>query len=142
VAAPDRATDLVSAALRHVRDADGLLKTSPDQSWHLAGFGPECVRKACLERGWLDRVLGHDLAKWSDEVLEVALALDAQAGRYEVRDLASRFPKLTCWAVGSRYDRTGTRTESEAQELVEQAAELTYELAADLWMDGVIGEPW
>jgi hypothetical protein len=142
MAGTDRATDLISAALRHVRDADDLLRASPDQSWHLAGFGPECARKACLQEKWLDHALGHDLAEWSDEVLDLALALDTQAGRYEVRDLASRFPVLASWRVKSRYDRTGTRTEPQARALVEQAADLTYELAAELWMDGIIGEAW
>lgn len=140
LAMTDRATKLVSAALRHVRDADDLLRSSPDQSWHLAGFGPECARKACLDQGWLDRVLGHDLAEVSDSVLEVALALDVEGGRYEVRDLASRYPELQRWSVESRYDRTGDRSAAEACLLVEQAAALTYALVADLWMDGRIEE--
>lgn len=37
---------LISAALRHVRDAEQLLTSSPDQAWHLADFGPECIRKS------------------------------------------------------------------------------------------------
>jgi hypothetical protein len=138
----DRSSDLISAALRHVRDADDFLRTSPDQSWHLAGFGPECARKACLEQTWLDRVLGHDLSEVSDGVVEVALALDVQAARYEVRDFANRFPRLKLWSVETRYDRTGTHSETEARALVEEAAALTYALTADLWMDGRIGEAW
>ena len=138
----DRSSDLISAALRHVRDADDFLQTSPDQSWHLAGFGPECARKACLEQTWLDRVLGHDLSEVSDGVVEVALALDVQAARYEVRDFANRFPRLKLWSVETRYDRTGTHSETEARALVEEAAALTYALTADLWMDGRIGEAW
>jgi hypothetical protein len=142
MAGTDRATDLISAALRHVRDAEGLLKTSPDQSWHLAGFGPECARKACLQIEWLDKVMGHDLTNLSDEILEVALALDTRAGQYEVRDLAARFPELKSWRVESRYERTGTRSHAKARVLVKQAAALTYEIAAELWMDGIIGEAW
>lgn len=132
----------MSAALRHVRDADRLLETSPDQSWHLAGFGPECARKACLEEAWLNLVLSHDLGERSDHILEFALALDVQANRYEVRNLERRFPDLKTWKVSSRYKRTGTYSTNEAEALVQQAATLTYELAAELWMDGRIEECW
>ncbi len=48
-----RQLDLLSAARRHIADAEHLLAhgahRSEDQAWHLAGFGPESVRKACLE---------------------------------------------------------------------------------------------
>lgn len=45
----DRALDLLSAALRHVRDAETLATSaddarSLDQAFHLAGYGPECER--------------------------------------------------------------------------------------------------
>jgi hypothetical protein len=131
-----RGSILVSAALRHVDDAEHLLARSPDQSWHLAGFGPECARKACLEEGWLDRSLGHDLNGISDDVLEFALSFDVRAARYSLADLARRYPKLSAWHVESRYDATGTRTEMEARLLVHDASEFTYALAAELWMDG------
>jgi hypothetical protein len=130
--------ELASAAMRHVRDAEDLLSSSPDQSWHLAGFGPECVRKACLEQSWLDRALGHDLAEVSDRVLEVALALDALAARYDIRHFSGRYPELRRWRVESRYEPTGTHTAAAARELVNEAAALTYALAAELWMDGRI----
>lgn len=41
---------LVSAALRHINDARTLLATSPVQAAYLAGYGPECARKAALAR--------------------------------------------------------------------------------------------
>lgn len=131
----DRSTSLISAAMRHVCDASRLLDTSPDQSWHLAGFGPECARKACLSESWFDRLLGHDFA---DEVLELALALDVQAARYEVHDLRVRHPTLRRWSVESRYERTGSRSHVDASNLVTEAKGVTYAIASELWMDGRI----
>ena len=60
------AVDLLSAALRHVRDAEHLATPnhsghSPDQAYHLAGFGPECARKATLYHRLFDKPLGHTL---------------------------------------------------------------------------------
>jgi len=57
-------TALVSAALRHVDDAQALLAVSPVQAFHLAGFGPECARKAALtvpgaSQGTMDKAIGH-----------------------------------------------------------------------------------
>lgn len=132
----DRASDLVSAALRHVDDAEGLLSSSPDQSWHLAGFGPECARKACLRVQTFDKMLGHELAEMSERVLDVALVVDPNATRYAVRELTRRYPTLSRWRVESRYERTGTRSAEDAQSLVRESAQLTHELAAALWMDG------
>lgn len=131
-----RQSQLLSAALRHVEDAAYLLPRSPDQSWHLAGFGPECVRKACLDEHWLDKALGHDLATAGDDVLELAGALDVRAARYRLTGVHSRYPLLAEWRVEARYERTGARTGSTAKQIVKQAANLTYELAAALWMDG------
>lgn len=136
VSLSSRSTDLVSAALRHVEDAESLLANSPDQGWHLAGFGPECARKACLAEDWLDKLLGHDLAAVSDEILDLALALDVTAARYALRGLARNRPTLARWSVESRYDPTGTHGHDEAEELVKDAADVTRALAADLWMDG------
>jgi hypothetical protein len=68
------AVDLLSAALRHVRDAEHLATPnhsgySPDQAHHLAGFGPECAQKATLQaivreaRDLVDRITA---ALWAD----------------------------------------------------------------------------
>jgi hypothetical protein len=132
----DRASALLSAALRHVMDAERLLATSPDQSWHLAGFGPECARKACLRDGWLDRALGHELTAPGDAVLEVALALDVGASRYRMTGLGSRTTQLPAWRPDCRYERTGTKTSGQARSIVEEAADVVDEVACDLWMDG------
>ena len=132
----DRASDLLSAALRHVSDAEHLLATSPDQSWHLAGFGPECARKACLGDDWWDKALGHELTDFVEPVLELALALDVRAARYGVAGFTARYPSLAEWRPDARYEKTGTRKAEDAKPLVEAAAQLTCRLAAELWMDG------
>jgi hypothetical protein len=137
-AASDRAGTLVCAGLRHVLDAERLLSDSPDQSWHLAGFGPECVRKACLGQKLLDRILGHDLAALSDQILSWAFALDLHAWRYRIDGLAEHYPSLADWKPSSRYERTGMRTLDNAERLVREAATITYDLSTALWMDGRI----
>jgi len=76
---------LISAALRLVRDAEHLLEPGaqqfPDEAYYLAGFGPECARKACLESRSFDKVLGHDFADFAESTLDVACALDPHAHR-------------------------------------------------------------
>lgn len=114
-----RPNDLVAAAIRHVADAEELLTSSPDQSWHLAGFGPECARKACLREETFDKMLGHELAELSDRVVQLALVVDPSATRYAVQGLTQRFPALSSWHVESRYERTGTRTIADARGLVQ-----------------------
>ena len=56
-----RRASFISAALRHTRDAEHLLASGPhrslDQAFHLAGFGPECARKACLSESWADKTI-------------------------------------------------------------------------------------
>lgn len=116
---------LLSAALRHLRDAtqlaagcvcpaDGLADAQPpaiahqslDQAEHLIGFAPECARKACLSERWLDKSLGHDLSTAADDLLDLALSLDPYAVRYPIRDWPTRFPKLACWTPNVRYKPT------------------------------------
>jgi hypothetical protein len=53
---------MASAALRHVRDAKILAAgaaPSPDQAWHLIGFGSECSLKAGLSAEWQGKAIGH-----------------------------------------------------------------------------------
>jgi hypothetical protein len=105
---------LVSAALRHVRDAQRLLEPegertpSFDQAWHLAGFGPECIRKACITERQADKALGHELGPGGEHLLEWVLALDVGAWRYDVRDWATTRPLLGRWKPDARYSKTGT----------------------------------
>src|SRR5262245_44496192 len=83
-----KAADLVSAALRHVRDAEHLLDAgadhaSPDQAYHLAGFGPECVRKATLSIRWLDLAISHGFDDLAESLVDFAVSIDPLAHRYD-----------------------------------------------------------
>lgn len=131
---------LVSAALRHIRDAERLAspgdQTSPDQAYHLAGFGPECARKATFLARWLDQALGHDFGDPGEGVLDLATAFDPVALRYRPLDFKSRYPALATWVVGSRYEKTGTRTTLEAARICEQARSAVDSVVIGLWLDG------
>ena len=132
---------LVSAALRHVRDAEHLLGAeqtvkSPDQAFHLAGFGPECMRKALLSDRVYDRVLGHRIRPGLEVVLDAILALDPVAHRYFPREWSGRWRALGEWTEESRYERTGTRAEVEVRPLVEDARQVVSQTLAALWADG------
>lgn len=143
----DERTDMVSAALRHLRDARVLLDggpadsepyTSPDQAWHLAGFGPECARKAVLpERGW-DQLIGHDLGEASDEIVDWVEALDPRSGRFPIRRLFDDRPELALWQPQHRYQRTGTTSVEKARRLLDQAQEVSDRVLVSLWLAGFI----
>lgn len=119
------ASDLASAALRHVRDAEHLLAEgdhqSVDQAYHLAGFGPECIRKAALSARWGDKIIGHDFSTDGEALLDVLVSLDPHGVRAGAGDFSRRFPKLARWDVNRRYARTGTIDEEQARDLVEEA---------------------
>src|SRR5713101_3629022 len=108
----DAGSDFASAALRHIRDAEHLLAegahASRDQAWHLAGFAHECARKACIGEGWVPRLLGHDFSGAGERVVEIAIALDPRAGRFPVGRWGVRYPAITPWRAGHRYERTGS----------------------------------
>jgi hypothetical protein len=132
--------DKVSAALRHVRDAEHLMQAGPprslDQAFHLAGFGPECMRKALLQDGIFAKILGHRLAPDMEPTLEAILALEPGAHRYAPRHWGSRWPALATWTEQARYERTGTRVAAEVDMLVTQSAEAVRDTLAALWADG------
>lgn len=134
-------SNLVSAALRHVRDAEFLLdqthgRVSPDQAFHLAGFGPECARKATLTVDWFDKAIGHRMDEKIEDLLTTALALDPVAARYDTHSWSERHPALAGWTEQSRYDRTGTRSQATAEALVSEARQIVDGLTLALWMDG------
>jgi len=133
---PDQSA-LLSAALRHARDAEALLAASPDQAWHLAGFGPECARKACLSERWADKAVGHDWTSSAEALLEVAISMDARAARLDLAGWAQRAPLLARWRPEHRYNRTGANV-ADAAGLVEGCAGLVARVHADLWMDGAL----
>lgn len=139
--------DLLSAALRHARDAEHLLATGPDQSLdqaeHLAGFAPECARKACLSETWGNQALGHELSNQGDAILDVLVSLDVFANRYGLDGWGSRFPAMEGWRVHVRYRATAvgalrTTVEARALRVVTEARQVTDELALALYTDGFV----
>jgi hypothetical protein len=142
------ATDLVSAALRHIGDAEHLLGaasgyTSPDQAYHLAGFAPECARKAVLSLRWLDKAIGHGVDLGSEALLDFAVAVDPVARRYDPLAYSSRYPALLEWRPDARYERTGRRKRPEAETLCKEARDVVDTVVVALWSDGRLpdGEP-
>ncbi|MDC0742204.1 hypothetical protein [Polyangium mundeleinium] len=137
----EKATALASAALRHVRDAEHLLGcsegySSPDQAYHLAGFGPECARKATIAERWLDQAIGHGTTERTDELLAFAASIDPVAHRYEILELRARCPELVKWTVDVRYERTSTRSAEQAEKACEEAREIVDAIVLAMWADG------
>jgi hypothetical protein len=143
----DKQVAFVSAALRHVRDAERLLEAestyapSFDQAWHLAGFGPECVRKALLTERLGDKALGHELGAEAGPLLDWLLSLDAGAWRYGAQAWVGARPLLKSWQPDARYARTGTYSQAQVRELVALARHLVDTTIANLWADGVLETP-
>jgi hypothetical protein len=137
-------TELLSAALRHLRDAEHLASQGPerslDQAYHLAGFAPECARKAALPRATFDKAIGHGLKGSSELAFQIALALDPGAHRYDISEWAARLPKFAAWSEECRYDTTGTRNETEVHELLSEVRPVVEALAYTLWADGMVSE--
>jgi hypothetical protein len=132
---------LISAALRHVRDAELLADStrlssdaSPDQAYHLAGYAPECARKACLSARWADKAIGHGVST-SERSLELVLSLDRHAHRYRLRGWATAHPDIAAWRPDVRYDATGTHVGKTAG-LVAAARHVVDTLVLALWTDG------
>jgi hypothetical protein len=140
----DRACGFLSAALRHVRDAEHLALPTPaqslDQTYHLAGFGPECARKASLPRRTYDKAIGHGATEVSEVALRFALAMDPAARRYDLEGWRATYPALAAWGEGARYEATGTRTAQQVDLLLREAREIVDRITAALWMDGMIPE--
>lgn len=138
-------SDLLSAAIRHLRDAEHLAfvpspDRSLDQAFHLAGFAPECARKATLPRSTFDKAIGHGTTDASELALEWALAHDPRAHRYRI-DLAewsARYPGLSSWNEGVRYDRTGARRPDEVTALLTEVRTIVGAIVAALWVDGAL----
>jgi len=137
-------TDFTSAALRHIRDAEHLVAagehTSRDQAWHLAGFAHECARKACLRDRWLPKVLGHAFDQASEDVIELAIALDPRAGRMPVRNWSTDFPAIDSWRPDHRYEATGAANEAgrDVAALVEQGRRAVNATVIALLFEGTL----
>lgn len=138
-------TALLSAALRHVRDAEHLLATGDHQSLaqalHLVGFGPECARKGCVDESLADKALGHEIHGADTLAVEFLLALDPSAGRYAIDLHEQSLPLRTAhWRVESRYmesDHPGL-TYEKISDLVIEARAMVDTCICDLWCDGVL----
>lgn len=141
--------DLVSAGLRHVRDAENLAvdasHRSLDQAVHLIGFGPECIRKGCVDEQIADKAIGHNLLSAPDVVMEFLLAYDPEARRYDVGlgdgdlPLCKRY-----WRPDLRYERTGTADAtlraSGVGEMLREVRRFVDGRVHALWCDGAIDE--
>lgn len=144
----NRNAAFVSAALCHVRDATHLVAVSEhqsiDQAFHLVGFGPECIRKACLDERAVDRALGHTLSEAGDPVVDFLVACDPEAVRYGVELAPGDLPLLRAagWRPDVRYARTGntdtTPGERRVAEIVEEAMMFVDERLIALWADGAL----
>ena len=139
-----KAVDLVSAALRHVRDAEHLLDAGPDasvdQAYHLAAFGPECARKAALSLRWPDKEIGHGAAALAEDLVELVVALDPIAHRYDPLSYRARCPELSRWRVDCRYNRTRTCERPQAEALCREARDAVDRTVAALWADGRVAD--
>jgi hypothetical protein len=138
----EKAQGLLSAALRHVRDAEHLLEGSPfqsiDQAYHLAGFGPECARKATIPARTYDQAIGHGVGRTSERALDYALATNVSAHRYDLKEWRVRYPRLAAWSENARYDGTGKRQNADVAALVSETREVVDRITYALWADGLI----
>lgn len=136
------ARTMLSAALRHLRDAEHLLSCaegrSPAQAYHLAGFAPECARKACLAERWADKVLGHNFGESAETLLELLTSIDLHASRYQSRNWEARFPALREWKVECRYAASDAFDEVQADALLAEARSATLDVCVALWADGLM----
>lgn len=157
----NRSTRFLSAAIRHISDAEHLATpgqphTSLDQAEHLAGFAPECARKALLDLSHLpnevaaafDKLLGHDFGDLAEQAIGLALALSPAARHYNVVGWGTNFPELLQWKEDCRYQYTGLAEERQRQEqakqqplwirqqLLQTARKLVDDAAIALWIDG------
>jgi len=138
-------SDLISAALRHVRDAEHLLAPgsyrSVEQALHLVGFGPECARKACLDETIADKALGHDIKGAGDAVVDLLIALDPSASRYGLAAYSSTLPHLAkYWKPDCRYMATGKpeAIEQSVTTMVQEARTFVNACVTELWCDGAL----
>ena len=123
------AEDFRSAAGRHLADAVGHLAAGNfAQATHLAGFGPECARKAALPARWHKR-LGHAM---SGAVLDTLAALDTHGV------CMGPLPALGAWTPELRYRASRYFTKLETDALVHAAEVATRAALARAW---IVGEP-
>ena len=108
---------------------------------HLVGFGPECVRKGCVDEELADKALGHDIEGVGDSVVNLLLALDPSASRYGIDEHSLKLPlRAKHWRLECRYMATGKPEliEKTVGAVVEEARAFVDGCVADLWCDGVL----
>lgn len=127
----------VQAARRHIRDARTLLANSPLQAYHLAGFGPECVRKALPGLTGLAKGLGHTVDR-DDGLATLFAALDPALHRYPVLGWRTRFPTYASWLPEVRYAATADPRHFDAATLVDEAEAAVEEVLFALYADGTV----
>ena len=129
---------MASAALRHVRDAKMLAAgaaPSPDQAWHLIGFGPECSLKAGLSAEWQGKAIGH-AGGLDARLFGWLLDLDAAARRRSA-DYAAE-DAVPGWTPNHRYMQTGwlATTSFDLPAALQTAEALVEVRLAALWTAG------
>jgi hypothetical protein len=133
---------LVSATLRHLSDARTLLTSSPVQAMYLAGYGPECIRKAALMRlpeedeDQRNRTIGHRFGKPEELALRLFCDGDLLASRYGLTGWKKKENALGDWKEDLRYSRSDSVTSRQATKLVEASEKLAMRTLTDLWCDG------
>lgn len=159
-----QALTLVAAAQRHLRDAAYLADYAHDhpahrdgepvyrslaQAYHLAGFAPECIRKAILGTRTFDKALGHRFRQAGDphsneDMLAVIMATDPFAARYYSTSSAwaQAYPALAAWAETARYDADNDPKFEPAKvaELLHSADSAVQGIVLRLWLDGRLPE--
>ncbi|HRG95499.1 MAG TPA: hypothetical protein PLR99_04560 [Polyangiaceae bacterium] len=118
-----------------MNDARALLAASPLQAYHLAGFGPECARKALPGVATLAKQLGHTID--ADEALATLFAaLDPALHRYPVFGWATRFPTYASWRPDVRYAATADQRRLAAAQVTDEAEAALEEVLYALYADG------
>ncbi|HPD32187.1 MAG TPA: hypothetical protein PLL20_19510 [Phycisphaerae bacterium] len=130
--------DYVSAAARHLRDADTLLVAKAwDNAAYLAGYIGECGVKAVIQHAGLSLRRIH-LNEVKPEHLLLAADLSFAARRYPI-DLDREAAELwRRWSVALRYARTGEVDEPACRTLLDRAKLVFRKTVVQMVLDGVL----
>jgi hypothetical protein len=142
VASQKSSVTFLSAALRHVRDAEYLqlksANTSVDQAWHLAGLGIECARKAGVEINWFWKLVGHSFSDQAEAIVDLAIALDPAASRLPIANWRTDYPTIKLWSSEHRYDKSGTHQPAAVLQLVVESRLACRKMSLALLLDGTV----
>jgi hypothetical protein len=109
---------------------------------YLAGYGPECIRKAALMRlpredeDQRNRAIGHRFGKPEELAFKLFCDGDMLASRYGLTGWKQQASALGDWKEDLRYSRSDSVTLRQATRLVEASEMLTLRTLTDLWADG------